>query len=1111
MSDTIASPSVRAWQEEVEIPTHPAQPPDRNPMFLEKRVYQGSSGKVYPNPFTDRVSDEKRDQKYQAIFLENEYLHVMILPEIGGRIHVGRDKTNNYDFFYRQNVIKPALVGLLGPWISGGVEFNWPQHHRPSTFMPVHWEIEASPDGSKTVWLSEHEPMHRMKGMVGICLHPAKALIEAKVRLYNRTPFTQTFLWWANVGIRVHDQYQAFFPPDVAFVADHAKRAMSAFPVAHGFYYGVDYRRGVDISWYKNIPVPTSYMVTESQYDFFGGYDFSARAGMVHVADRFIAPGKKLWTWGNGDFGYAWDRELTDEDGPYIELMAGVYTDNQPDFSWLLPYETRAFSQYWYPIQQIGPAKNANQQIAINLEREDSTVRIGACVTETFKNARLVLSSPDHVLLDTTTDLLPGGPFITSIYVAGTIAAMTLRVLSAEGSELIAWTAQNAATSERIPDPAKEPLPPDEIQTVEELYLIGLHLEQYRHATRSPEPYWEEALRRDSLESRCNTAMGKMLLRRGLFSRAEEHLSMAIQRLTSRNPNPETGEAQYYLALSLQLQDRDDEAYAAFYKATWNYEWRSAAFYRLACLDSRRERLAQALEHLGQSLATNQDHLHARGLQSAILRRLNRLDEARSIASGTLMKDPLDFLSRFELLLVENPSPESAARHLTHATHGDRQIHLDLALDYALAGLFAEARALMEVVVSSPRSATYPMVYYLLAQLAAQSGRSDQAVEYRTLAAAASPDYCFPARLEEMRILEGALSQKSLDAKALYYLGNLYYDKKRYEDAICLWEKSVAIEDGFSIPWRNLGIAYFNIRRNAGQALHAYEQALLKNPHDARLVYELDQLRKRTGGSPAERLAFLEQQSDCVAQRDDLTVERITLYNQTGEPGKALELLLGRRFHPWEGGEGLVSGQFVWAHRLLGIACLNDGEFAQALDHFNAARTYPHNLGEGKHLLTQEFDLDYLSGVALREMGQEEMARNAFLSAADSEPASPWMCYYKLLALRTLGRTDAAAALLQEMRDRLDADRTREASIDYFATSLPNFLVFEDDLAFRKEIDCIFTEALIDLGEGNEVEAARKLQKVVEKDPNHLAAQTMFAQAGRSGNNVIESTSWMAK
>src|SRR6266566_3113234 len=201
--------SARAWEEGLTIPTYPEQLPDKNPMFFEKRVYQGSSGKVYPNPITDRVSNEKSERMYKAVFLENEYLHLMILPEIGGRIHVGQDKTNGYDFFYRQNVIKPALVGLLGPWISGGVEFNWPQHHRPSTYMPVQHAIEHSEDGSVTVWLSEHDPMQRMKGMVGICLHPGKSYIEAKVRLYNRTPFAQTFLWWANVGIRVHEHSRA--------------------------------------------------------------------------------------------------------------------------------------------------------------------------------------------------------------------------------------------------------------------------------------------------------------------------------------------------------------------------------------------------------------------------------------------------------------------------------------------------------------------------------------------------------------------------------------------------------------------------------------------------------------------------------------------------------------------------------------------------------------------------------------------------------------------------------------------------------------------------------------------------------------------------------------
>ncbi len=330
------------------IPTYPVGAPEKNPVFFEKRVYQGSHGKVYPLPLIDKVFDEPVPVTYRSALLENDLVRLVMLPEIGGRIFIGQDKTNaDYDFFYRQDVIKPALVGLAGPWISGGVEFNWPQHHRPGTWMPTDVHIEQEPNGARTIWMSEHDPLNRLKGMHGVRLQPDSSLVELCVRLYNRTPFVHTFLWWANVAAEVHDQYQSFFPADVHYVADHAVRATSAFPVAHNPYYGIDYqnRQGAnDLGWYKNIPVPTSYMVCQTEFDFFGGYDFSKNGGFVHVANRHIAPGKKQWTWGNDNFGWAWDRELTDHGGPYVELMAGVYTDNQPDFSYLLPYETKTFS-----------------------------------------------------------------------------------------------------------------------------------------------------------------------------------------------------------------------------------------------------------------------------------------------------------------------------------------------------------------------------------------------------------------------------------------------------------------------------------------------------------------------------------------------------------------------------------------------------------------------------------------------------------------------------------------------------------------------------------------------------------------------------------------------
>ncbi len=349
-------------EETVVFPTYPVGTPDKNPMFLEKRVYQGSSGKVYPLPTIESISDEKRDQEYRAVILENDFLYIMILPELGGRIHRALDKTNNYDFVYFNHVVKPALVGLAGPWISGGIEFNWPQHHRPSTYLPVSHELVENEDGSKTVWVGETDRMHGTRGMAGFTLYPDRAYLEIRGRLYNGTMTNQTFLWWANPAVAVNDKTRSIFPGDVHAVFDHGKRAVSRFPIATGEYYKQDYSEGVDIACYRNVPVPTSYMAYHSDFNFVGGYDYGVGAGLLHVANHHIAPGKKQWTWGNGDFGRAWDRNLTDGDGPYIELMTGVYTDNQPDFTWLKPGETKTFTQYFMPYKKLGQITDAARE-----------------------------------------------------------------------------------------------------------------------------------------------------------------------------------------------------------------------------------------------------------------------------------------------------------------------------------------------------------------------------------------------------------------------------------------------------------------------------------------------------------------------------------------------------------------------------------------------------------------------------------------------------------------------------------------------------------------------------------------------------------------------------
>ena len=420
------------YEQTVTIPTYKTGAPEKNPLFIEKRAYQGSTGKVYPVPICEKISDVKEDVAYKAVILENDYLYVMILPELGGRIQRALDKTNGYDFVYYNHVIKPALVGLAGPWISGGIEFNWPQHHRPSTFMPVDYAFTENPDGSATVILGETDRIYGTKGNASITLYPDKAYIEIKGKLFNPTDHPQTFLWWANPAVSVNDNTFSVFPPDVNAVMDHGKRAVSTFPIATGEYYKADYSAGVDISRYRNIRVPTSYMAAHSDFDFVGNFDEGRDAGLLHVADHHISPGKKQWTWGCGDFGKMWDKNLTDDDGPYIELMTGVFCDNQPDFTWLKPHEEKSFVQYFMPYKTVGRVSNATRDVILGVDfldddgevivpdpfgaaRPSGRARVKVYATGEYKNAQIVLWANKQEIYRKTVDLSPRAAFVETV------------------------------------------------------------------------------------------------------------------------------------------------------------------------------------------------------------------------------------------------------------------------------------------------------------------------------------------------------------------------------------------------------------------------------------------------------------------------------------------------------------------------------------------------------------------------------------------------------------------------------------------------------------------------------------------------------------------------
>ena len=1078
---------VRIWEEDCIIPTYSMAPPEKSPLFIEKRAYQGSTGKVYPLPVTEKVLDDKKDVSYRAVYLENEYLRVCVLPELGGRIQRAYDKTNGYDFVYYNHVIKPALVGLTGPWISGGIEFNWPQHHRPSTYSPVDYTTTVNEDGSCTVYVSETDKMYGTKGMAAISLYPGKAYIEIRGQLYNHTDLPQTFLWWANPAVPVNDYTFSVFPPDVNAVMDHGKRAVSTFPIATGEYYKCDYSAGVDISRYKNVKVPTSYMAAHSDYDFIGNYDENLEAGLLHVADHHISPGKKQWTWGNGDFGRTWDRNLTETDGPYIELMTGVFTDNQPDFTWLKPHEEKTFVQYFMPYKGVGRVGNATRDAAVSLaESTDGTAVLKVYTTSVYEQAKIKVTQKNVLLplYEHTANLSPEACYTVSFPAPLGLCGCTVTIFSGNKT-LVEYTVYKKKL-EPVPAPAEPLKAPEEMKSTEELYLAGTHLEQYRHATSEPADYYLEGLKRDSTDIRLNNSYGLLLYKRGRMKDSISYFRAAIKKQTWKNPNPYSGECWFNLGLALRAIGQNEEAYDAFYKATWSAETQSPAFYWLACLASEKGAYKDALNFVSESMIRNWHNMKARALKAALLRKLG-------LDSSALLKESLEIDPLYMSCLYEQAINTGFLDYWKEKMRGEPHNYLEVSLDYVSAGFYEDGLCILNAC-SNPN----PMCLYYEGYFHSRLNNHEAAINCFTEAEAAAPDYCFPNRIEEINILETAIELLPVAPMAHYYLGNLLYDKKQYESATAHWEKATEQKSNLALAHRNLAIAYFNKQQDGEKAEHEIKTACTIDPDYPRFLLEYDQLAARRNQSVKERLERLKCHPALVHNRDDLYLRYITLLNCDGKWEEALEALCNHHFHPWEGGEGKVSAQYRYALIQLARRELKAGHPENALKHLTASLSYPDNLGEGKLPNVPDNEAYYYMGIAYHQMNQDKKAKEYFLLAASGpqEPGSVLyyndqpsdFIFYQGLANQELGRPAAAKKSFYQLIFYGEKHLFDQVTYDFFAVSLPEIEVFQGDIQFRSTQYCNYLRALGSLGLGETEKAAGLFRTLLEKQADYQGA-----------------------
>lgn len=1001
--------------EKIVIPTYENAPYEEYPMFAFNRIHQGTTGNPFPYRVINKVRrDSKIEKTYTAVHLENEYLDIIILPELGGRIFTAKDKTNGCDFFYRHHVIKPALIGIYGLWISGGVEFNWPRHHRPSTFMPTDFLVEHTQDGGVVVWMSEHDPLFRMKGMVGVALYPGRAILETRMKIFNRTALPHAFHWWENAALSVNENFQVFFPPDVTYVNYHYRKATGAYPVMDEYFYVQDNRGGRDIRFHKNSEQATSYFSGISKHDFFGGYDHGNRRGVIHYASHYTSPGKKMFTWGYRNRAKAWETALTDSDGPYVELMASSYSDNQPDFTWIEPYETKEFNQVWYPYKEIGEPVAANERAALGWKMNGSDIVVDIYATENFPEATLELHIPGTVPVNRPLNLeacsfkkihfpMPGGTMKDGL-------SISLKYKS--GVIILAYTKE--ISDPYVPEPIQSVPAPDLLSNAGDCYTAGVHIDQYYDPAIEPSIYWEKGLEIDPDHPGCLTNLGRFHIARLNHDEAEGFLRKAVKSLTRYNPNPRDSEAFYLLGLVFIEKKSWAEALEMLHKACWSACQIIPASCAIAMIYIHQGEYEKAESWLFDLIRRYGRNQKAVQLLITSLRMMGKREASLAEARILLADDPLDLYALNELRLLGEEEPANK-----RFVYRREETGLDLVADYSDLGLYKDALDLIRWIEA--REGLVSLMFYAKGFIQSLMGNAEEAKDCYNRAKNASQGMRFGSSSFEKNALTDAVKLYPEDPRASLELGILIYGiNRKAGEAIVCWRR-VLRSDSHSIQaMRNLAVGLFNINNKDPEVFALLEEAVRQKPDDIQLIYERNLVMELQNISLERRKEVWENMNIDPESWDELYLQGIRLYNQLGMRDKALSMILNHAFIPAEGGEAVMGLEYGGILETMGYSALATGNAEAALDYFRRAGDSPLNIGGGALHQVCLCPCKYGEALSLSRLGRKKEALEA-LEWIASFPVNyftrsmlPTFLCYRGMALLGLDRKEEGKVCLEE-------------------------------------------------------------------------------------------------
>ena len=938
--------SIKIKQTSIKIPTYKCGKEDVEPPLI--REFTPRSQPIYPYTTREIISEEASHCQYKAVILENEYLKLIFLPELNGRLYSAFDKVNKKELFYKNEVIKPALFGLRGAWAAVGVEYNFPNSHSTTTLEPIDWKINKYEDGSVSFITGNVEWVSRMGWSMEVKLKPESCLIEMESKLYNLTEFPQKFYYWLNAGVAAYPETQFIYPPGTDRLYTHPPMDISRLA-----YLDYPVHQGRDISFFKNVPQHFPVFAENMEEDFFGLYHHHLGSGLVHIADHSLVRGRKIWMFGGSRDGRIFVDLLTDSNIDYCELQTGPFT-LQSDYRMLAPGKIHLQKDIWYPVVGLEGFNAASKELAANVKVEGKKIKVLINSTRKLEYLKVRIKINQCIKAEKEILVTPLKLKFVVFNLSRVVKEKELEInfLDESGNKILCYQERQSKKLNKNKGINVE----SGSKSSDSMYLKGHYAEEQGYPKKAFEIYNQEA--ETSLKAKISKA--RLMAVSGRFNDAYGELEKIL------TIDRENEEALYLSGICLENLGEYKKAEKRFSYLADNENWMEKVLFHLAKISIIQKKYTEASSLLKQLTEFYPINSYTLSLYALSLRKTGRIEEAKRVlnkAGKVFSFDPLVWGESLK----------------TISTRTSQQI-VEILCRYMAINEFEEGLEIVNAYIKKRENASIiPLVFYYRGYIEERLGKKKESKNSFPVGKSSKVKWDFVFRLESEKVLKKALELNPDDYTALYHLGNLFAFKCRWEEAVSCWEKVKGSDLSYAL--RNQGLFWWKIKNEPEKAIAKYKEAVSSKPCGIKTIWEYDHLLEEKGYSE-ERIRSLKENDKIVQKDPRLLLRKVSALIALDYCEEALGILKANKFPLCEG-KILPRLLYEEACCTIGDKCVEKGDTKSALTYYQMSLEYPENLGVGKPSRNMEAEWWCRGGMHLKETGSSKKAKRFFRNGAE--------------------------------------------------------------------------------------------------------------------------------